>query len=163
MNSKSIKDGIAGALITLILVFFISQLWNGLNYDHRNSFELKTANDLKQISLLTHMYYEDYEEWPANLKLLNVIINKLKIPKFKLPAANMYWEFDYLYYPPKVPIDKIDLNQIMLASPTHWDKNRKPPEKGFESFRIVAYYDGTVKKISEKEYQKQINHNNKSR
>ncbi len=156
MNSKSVKDGLAGALIALILVFLAHQVWYGLNHDYRNSFEPYTKNALKQISILVNMYHDDYDEFPANLETLYKGY-KPNILKFKLPCGfNADWEFDWLYYPPRVFINKIDCNQIMLATPTHWDKDKKPGNAYYESFRIVAYYDGTVKKISEEEYQKKM-------
>ena len=151
MDSKSLRDGLAGALIALIIVFLVYSVWQGLSHDFRNSFEIKVKNDLKQISILINLYHEDYDSWPVSLETLSRIENN-RVPKFRLPETNTYWEFDWLYYPHQVSIDKIDRSQIILATPTHWDKDKKPADKNSESFRIVAYYDGTVKKISEKEY-----------
>jgi len=123
--------------------------------DYRDAFEALAWQDMKIISTAMLFYYNDNEEWPVDLDTLFERY-KLGAHKFKLPGKYNIWELDWIYYPAKFPTGKIDSNQIMLATPTHWDKDKKAPDKGCESFRIVAYYDGTVKKISEKEYQKQV-------
>ncbi len=56
MNYKSARDGIAGALIALILVFVVYSAWQGFTNDYRNSFEPYTKNALKQISILVNIF-----------------------------------------------------------------------------------------------------------
>jgi hypothetical protein len=162
MKAFHLNDKVKGAMLAMCCCGLAFFLWDGISHDHRNSYEGAISCDLKQIYVACNMYSEDNEGvWPVSLDELNSYGINEDLSHFRLPGRDNKWKFDWVYiHPSNFGIKKNRNRLIVLATPTSWMSDRKPPKEKEESYRIVAYYDGEIEKVTEVKYRNKIAHNN---